>query len=244
MADSIFEGDLLYLALQKVGIDQRKKAFVDASSMGGQAPPPGGDPSGGGGGAPPPAGGPAGAPAPDPTAQALDPAAAGGNPLEARIAALEAGGGAAAGGAKPAGSSKGGKEDINVCIKQILNMLSILFDTMGIPVPTQAMVPDSAAATSQPAPAPAGGDPAAAGGGGPSSVLGGGGPGGPPAPPEPVAPMSSVLGAGGGGGGAAPKQAGYAGLAVNPSTLRSITSDQPNGHATKPSALRILGLGK
>jgi hypothetical protein len=179
-------------------------------------------------------------------AQALDPAAGGPNPLEARIAALEQGG---AGGAKPGGGGggKGGKGEMELCIKQILNMLSILFDTMGIPVPTQAMVPDSAAATAQPG-APPAGDPAQQG---PSSVLGGGGAaGGAPAPPDSVAPMTPLLGSPGGAAGGAPpapgpKSAAWDGIAVTPDMLHSLSHIPTNGEGRRqPDPKRILGLGR
>lgn len=253
MSDTIFDPKILYLARNRVGLGL-KQAFVDANALGGQ----GGDaqaaasaPPQGGGTSPmaPPAAMPAmGA---DPTAQALDPAAGGPNPLEARIAALEAGN---AGGAKPGGGGKGGgKGEQELVLKQILNMLSILFDTLGIPVPTQAMIPDSAAATAggaaQAQAQPPAQDPSQ-GAGGPSNVLGQ-----PPGPPQPVAPMTSVLGSPGAQPGGDPSQskssavkaaASWNGIAVTPQMLHSVVEPTlPQGKPQIRSAAdarRILGL--
>ena len=248
MTTSIFDDKILHLARNRVGIN--KSAFVDANAMGGQdgsaqaaasAPPQGGGTS--------PMAPPAAMPAmgADSTAQALDPAAGGPNPLEARIAALEAG---TAGGAKPGGSKGGGKGEQELVLKQILNMMSILFDTLGIPVPTQAMVPDSVTATAQPqAQAQAGGQDPSQGAAGPSSVLGQ-----PPGPPQPVTPLTSVLGqpgAGGGdsGGASAPKSAAvkaaanWGGIAITPAMLRSVTQPEPATPGQNGvDARRILGL--
>lgn len=248
MNTSIFDEKILHLARNRVGIN--KSAFVDANAMGGQdgsaqaaasAPPQGGGAS--------PMAAPAAMPAmgADPTAQSLDPAAGGPNPLEARIAALEAGG---AGGAKPGGGGKGGgKGEQELVLKQILNMMSILFDTLGIPVPTQAMVPDSVTATAQPqAQAQAAGQDPSQGAAGPSSVLGQ-----PPGPPQPVTPLTSVLGSPGAAGGgdasaAGPKSAAvkaaanWGGIAITPDMLRSVTEPAPSRQQGGVDARRVLGL--
>ncbi len=248
MSTSIFDEKILHLARNKVGVNF-KNAFVDANALGGQdgsaqaaasAPPQGGGAS--------PMAAPAAMPAmgADPSAQALDPAAGGPNPLEARIAALEAGG---AGGAKPGGSKGGGKGEQELVLKQILNMMSILFDTLGIPVPTQAMVPDSVTATAQPQAQPqAGGQDPSQGAAGPSSVLGQ-----PPGPPQPVAPLTSVLGSPGAAGGdpsAAPgpksaavkAAANWGGIAITPDMLRSVTQSESAPAKGGVDARRLLGL--
>ena len=249
MSRSIFDDKIVTLARNRVGLN--KAAFVDSGSLAGQdpsaqaaasAPPQGGGTSPM---SPPAAMPPMGA---DPTAQALDPAGGGPNPLEARIAALEAGN---AGGAKPGGSKGGGKGEQEIVLKQILNMLSIMMDAFGIPVPTQAMVPDSVAATAaDPQGQAAQGAPqdASQGAAGPSSVLGQ-----PPGPPQPVAPLTSVLGSPGAGAGsdagAAPKSAAkvaaanWGGIAITPQMLHNASRPESGSSSRNGAdARRILGL--
>ncbi len=265
MSESIFDPKLLYLAMQKSGMDMTpKSAFVDQATMqggGGGQPPAGGDPSQGGaaaGGAPPQdpaaaAGGappapPAGGAAPptDPMSQTLDPAAAGpGQDLATRIAALEAGGGGAG---KPKGGGANEKAEQMMMMKQMVNMMSILFTHMNIPVPPQVMIPESASGiaagspqvqqVAQDAQAQQGGDQQQQG---PGSVLGDVG-----GPPQPVSPMSSVLGGGGGVGGDPGKSAadqslkfaGFSGIAVTPDMLNNLVREEmpsKNGSQKKPA---------
>ena len=161
-----------------------KKAAVDAATLAG---------GGGAGGAPPmdPAMAMAGM---DPAMMGGDPAAMGGDPaaggappgpdpMEQRLAALEAqlaagGGGAGVEQIKP-------KIDTDSVLLSVQKMVAKLMDTMGVQMPPQDMVADSADLT-QMAANPTGADPTAGGG----SAI---------APIDPMQGASPALAGGGGG---------------------------------------------
>lgn len=174
--------ELIKMARQKVG-------FTDpATMMGGGGAPPGGDPAamGGdpmaamGGGAPPPA---------DPAAGAAPPMAGGGaDPFQAimdKLNTMGAGGGAGAEPIKP-------KIDVNVEIMQIKNMLALLLDHNGIPVPASAMVATPEKLTAMAQGQNAAGAGAGAGGAPPPSAI---------PPIEPIQAAAPGMPPGGGGGG-------------------------------------------
>jgi hypothetical protein len=259
MSESFFDDKIMHLAKKKAGLlhDTSKSAFIDAANMAGQAAPgPGGDPSAQGGAPPaggmPPGGDPAAQGAPpqggDPAAGgSLDPAAA--SPLEARLAALEQGAaaGGGAGGAKP-GGGKNEKVEMMVALKQVSNMMCILFDHLKIPIPTQVMLPESVSGIPAGSPQVQQAAQQQAGGGDQqqgqvSSVLGGGG-GGDAGGIQPVTGMQAGVGSGG------PQKsssfAGFEGIAVTPQMLHSFSYDEPsnNGAYRKgpPDPRRILGL--
>jgi hypothetical protein len=229
--DSIFERDLLYLAKQAVQLPE-KTAFVGAGDpAAGGAPPQ--DPSAAGGAPPqdpsaaagPPGGGdPTGGAGGDPTAP---------DPMEVRLQSLEqklmaSGGGAGGGAAGGAGGGKNQKAEDSMLLRQLVNMMAVLFARQGWEVPPQVMMPESVSGI--PAGSPQvqqvvdqtqqGADGQQQG---PESVLSGMAP---PGPPQSITPLSSVLGSPGGGGdagsagGKSGSYAGHPGIAVSAETLK------------------------
>jgi hypothetical protein len=221
--DSLFEDDLLHLAKQAVNLQAAKTAFVGA-----------GDPSQGqAGGAPPQDPSAGGAMPPDPSAGGGggDPTAP--DPMEVRLQSLEqklmaSGGGGAPGGAGGAGAGgKNQKAEDSMLLRQLVNMMAVLFARQGWEVPPQVMMPESVSGI------PAGSpqvqqvvDQTQQGAEGqqqgPGSVLGD-----TPGPPQSITPLSSVLGSpqgdsGGAAAGGAKSGAyiGHSGIAVTAETLK------------------------
>ena len=120
--------ELLKMAKNSDGFG--KRSFTDPAAMMGGGAPPGGDPMAAMGGGMPPA---------DPAAGAAPPPPGGGaDPLQAIMDKLNqiSMGGGGAGGAEPIKP----KIDVNVEIMQMKNLLALICDKLGIPVPATSMV--------------------------------------------------------------------------------------------------------